>query len=64
MSFEAILIAAKCGEAEALSKIIEFYFPLIAKASVLKGVYHEDLEHELIVILLKCVKRFNPMKCL
>jgi len=63
MTFENTLEAARTGNADAMSDLIDQYFPLIAKNSVIAGVHDEDLEQELLATLIKCVKSFDPKNC-
>ena len=62
MTFEATLTASRLGDPEALSVMIEQYYPLITKKAVVNDVYDEDLEQELIATLMNCVRCFDPKK--
>lgn len=59
MDFKELLIRAQADDQQAKEKIITLYQPLLTKASVVNGVFDEDLYQELCVTLLNCIKRFK-----
>lgn len=58
MKFEELLLRAKVGDEVAVTAFIEHYKPMLIKASILNGVFDEDLYQELCVVLMKCIEHF------
>ena len=58
MNFKELLEDAKINR-HSLELLIEMYKPMLTKASIVNGVFDEDLYQENIIILLQCVRRFN-----
>ena len=58
MNFKELLEDARTSNISA-EKIIEMYQPMLAKASILDGVFDEDLYQENIIILLRCIRSFQ-----
>ena len=59
MSFERLLIIAKCGDRQAQEEILGMYRPLIIKNSMDRNIFDEDLYQELSVTLLDCIRKFT-----
>ena len=58
MNFKELLEDARTSNTSA-EKIIEMYQPMLAKASILDGVFDEDLYQELCLTLIECVQKFK-----
>lgn len=58
MKFEELLLLAKVGNEAAFAVFIENYKPMLIKASIINGVFDEDLYQELCVVLMKCIEHF------
>lgn len=58
MKFEELLLRAKVGDEAAITVFIENYKPMLIKASIIDGVFDEDLYQELCVVLMKCIEHF------
>jgi len=58
MNFKELLEDARTSNTSA-EKIIEMYQPMLAKASILDGVFDEDLYQENIIVLLRCIRSFQ-----
>lgn len=58
-NFSYLLIKAKMGDDEAISKIIELYKALIYKESIIDGVFDPDLNQLLYKTLYQCILRFK-----
>jgi len=56
MSFKELLMQAKAGDLEAVSKILYMYRPLLLKQSLVDGVFDEDLFQELSITVLRCIE--------
>lgn len=54
-----LILKSKENEEESIYRLISSYKPLINKHSYLFGSKDEDLTSELIIALLKCVKKFS-----
>ena len=39
--------------------LVQMYYPLLYKESVVNGIFDEDLLQELCLLFLKCVAKFN-----
>ena len=59
MNFNEILLAAKTGNKQAITDMLDMYQPLLIKESVVDGSYDEDLYQELCMTLLKCINQFR-----
>ena len=59
MDFKELLIRAQADDPQAKEKLLALYQPLLMKASVVNGIFDEDLDQELCVTLLNCIKRFK-----
>lgn len=59
MDFIERLSAAKAGNKQAITDILDMYQPLLIKESIVDGNYDEDLYQELCMTLLKCVNQFR-----
>lgn len=59
MDFKELLSEAKRGRAQAVSKILEMYQPLLFKTAIINGIYDEDLYQELCITFLKCLSQFR-----
>lgn len=59
MNFDEMLIAAKAGNKQAITSIMDMYQPLLIKESIVDGSYDEDLYQELCITLLKCINQFR-----
>lgn len=59
MNFDEMLIAAKAGNKQAITSILDMYQPLLIKESIVGGSYDEDLYQELCITLLKCINQFR-----
>lgn len=59
MKFEELLLLAKVGNEAAFTVFIENYKPMLIKASIINGVFDEDLYQELCVVLMKCIEHFG-----
>ena len=62
MEFEEILFQAKMDDVQAVEQIIEMYRPLLIKNALVGGVFDEDLYHELIIEMLKCIRYFRKLE--
>ncbi len=62
MEFEELLFRAKMDDQSALEQIVEMYRPLLIKKSLVKGVFDEELYQELMIELLKCIRRFQKLE--
>ena len=58
MNFKELLEDARTSNIS-VEKIIEMYQPMLAKASILDGVFDEDLYQENIIVLLRCIRSFQ-----
>lgn len=59
MDFKELLIRAQADDPQAKENLLTLYQPLLMKASVVNGVFDEDIYQELCVTLLKCIKLFR-----
>lgn len=59
MQFRDLLLQAKAGDEESIQKILEMYNPFLLKASIVLGVYDEDLYQELCMTVMHCIKTFR-----
>lgn len=62
MTFEELLYRAKQGDKSAIEQIIELYRPLLIKHSLICGKFDEDLYHDLVVELLKCIQYYRELE--
>lgn len=59
MNFECLLLSAKAGNEDAITAILQMYWPLLLKYAIIDGALDEDLYQELSIILLKAIKLFK-----
>ena len=59
MNFKDLLIHAKENDDYAIALITEMYTPLLMKASIVNGVYDEDLFQEVCLTLLNCIRKIK-----
>lgn len=57
-NFEDILSCAKCGDEDSIADLIEMYKPLLVNNSMVRGKFDEDLFQELLIEMLRCIRRF------
>ena len=57
--FSKVLMRAKSGDSNSLEALLDMYRPLLYKESIVKGIFHEDLFHELWLVLIKCIAKFD-----
>lgn len=62
MGFEVLLKQAQEGSLVAITEIWEMYKPLLLKNAIVDGVFDEELYHELVTVLLICIKRFRILE--
>lgn len=62
MEFEEIIFRAKMRDKQATEQIIEIYKPLLIKNALVNGRFDEELYHELLIELLKCIRQFKELK--
>ena len=60
MAFGNLLKRAKSGDQDAFGEILSMYQPLLIKMSKIDNRFDEDLYQELSLVLLKCVKEYQP----
>lgn len=58
--FREILVRAQAGDNEAMTDILEMYMPLINKHSFVNGKLDEDLRQNILLQIVKSIKKFNP----
>ena len=58
--FREILVRAQAGDNEAMTDILEMYMPLINKHSFVNGTLDEDLRQNILLQIVKSIKKFNP----
>lgn len=63
MNFKELLLAAKSGQQEAISRMVKLYDPLLRGYSWHDGAFDEDLYQELRIILLRCIRLFPIHPC-
>lgn len=59
MTFRDILLSAKEGNQAAVEKLLELYKPLLIRASIVRGIFDEDLYQEQCIVLLRCIELYN-----
>ncbi len=59
MNFKELLILAQRGESFAVEKIVDMYKPLLIKESIIDGIFDEDLHHELMITLMRCIEKIK-----
>ena len=59
MTFRKLIIAAQNGDNYAFETIMDMYYPLLMKESIINGSFDEDLFQEQCEVFTKCVKRFR-----
>ena len=58
MNFKELLLKARDGEKQCMAEMLQLYQPMLAKESVIGGVFDEDLYQELCITLMRCVRVF------
>ena len=58
--FREILVRAQAGDNEAMTDILEMYIPLINKHSFVNGKLDEDLRQNILLQIVKSIKKFVP----
>ena len=58
--FREILVRAQTGDNEAMTDILEMYMPLINKHSFVNGKLDEDLRQNILLQIVKSIKKFSP----
>ena len=58
--FIEILVRAQAGDNEAMTDILEMYMPLINKHSFVNGKLDEDLRQNILLQIVKSIKKFSP----
>lgn len=58
--FREILVRAQAGDNEAMTDILELYMPLINKHSFVNGKLDEDLRQNILLQIVKSIKKFSP----
>ena len=58
--FRDILVRAQAGDNEAMTDILEMYIPLINKHSFVNGKLDEDLRQNILLQIVKSIKKFSP----
>ena len=58
--FREILVRAQAGDNEAMTDILEMYMPLINKHSFVNGTLDEDLRQNILLQIVKSIKKFSP----
>lgn len=58
--FKEIVIRAQAGDNEAMTDILEMYMPLINKHSFVNGKLDEDLRQNILLEIVKSIKKFVP----
>ena len=58
--FREILVRAQAGDNEAMTDILEMYMPLINKHSIVNGKLDEDLRQNILLQIVKSIKKFSP----
>ena len=59
MTFRELLLRARAGEEEAVEALFTIYKPLMVRASIVRGVFDEDLFQEQCITLLKCINYYD-----
>lgn len=57
--FRDLLLAAKGGDEDAFSELLEIYKPLLIRYSMINGQFNEDLYQEQCITLLRCISTFE-----
>lgn len=57
--FRDLLLAAKGGDEDAFSELLEIYKPLLIRYSMINGQFNEDLYQEQCITLLRCISAFE-----
>lgn len=58
--FREILVRAQAGDNKAMTDILEMYMPLINKHSFVNGKLDEDLRQNILLQIVKSIKKFSP----
>ena len=53
--FRDLLLAAKGGDEDAFSELLEIYKPLLIRYSMINGQFNEDLHQEQCITLMRCI---------
>lgn len=59
MNFRECICAAKAGDNKAYLELLNMYYPLIMKASIIEGEFDEDLFQEQCIVLINCIALFE-----
>lgn len=59
MSFRECIYAAKTGNDEAYLELLNMYYPLIMKESIIENEFEEDLFQEQCIVLINCIAMFE-----
>ena len=59
MNFRELMSKAKSGDKDAVEKLLQMYSSLITKKSTIGNTFDEDLNQNLKIIFLKCIKNFS-----
>lgn len=62
MEFEEMLLKAKQGHPEAVERLLKMFNPMLIRNSLIRGQFEEDLYHELIIEMLKCIRHFREIE--
>ena len=57
MNFKELLLRAQADDQQAKEKLLSCYQPLLMKEAGINGVFDEDVDQELCITLLTCIKR-------
>ena len=55
-----LIVKAQAGDNEAMTDILELYMPLINKHSFVNGKLDEDLRQNILLEIVKSIKKFVP----
>ncbi len=58
MNFVELLQSAKAGNEASIVELLQLYDPMLTKAAVVDRVFDEDLNQELRISLLRCIRLF------
>lgn len=59
MTFKDLFLQAKAGNEAAVVTLLEMYKPLLIKEAIYAGRFDEDLNQELCITLLNCIRMFR-----
>jgi len=57
--FKNLLMMAKTGDTDAIQKVADMYRYLILKKSFVDNIFDDDLNQQLYITVLNCVKTFK-----